>query len=415
MSTSNEKNDKTWNGHDLDGKKKKEHWNNNDLEGKKWVDMNTKYSGATTEKSVIDQEISNETSWDNVDWDFVKEQTAKYILEKETQVISSEEKNKYEQNAMNHWDVFYKNNKDKFFKDRTYLHLEFPELNPMSLNRDQTRIYFSDKKENPQVQQSNNSNNNNNNKNNNDENEEVENREKEEKDEIVEEKDKWWKFVTELKKDECKGTVMEVGCGAGNAVFPILKINPEKYFYAFDFSPNAVKLVKSHPNYNEDRLTAFVCDIATQQLPMFIKDNSIDITLMIFVLSAISPERFDHVLSTIYKSLKPGGVVYVRDYGLYDLTQLRFLAKQGRKLDEHFYLRSDGTRTYFFTKEILQAAFEKVGFITEFSSYETRELRNRKRMISMYRVWVRGKFVKPLEETNNNNNTTTTTTSTSTQ
>lgn len=110
--------------------------------------------------------------------------------------------------------------------------------------------------------------------------------------------------------------------------------------------------MKKHEKYNEETTCkAFVCDVAEVDIPTEeIPDASIDIITLIFVLSAIPPEKHANVLRRLLRVLKPGGKILFRDYGLYDLTQMRFFAKKTSKLSENLYKRGDGTLTFFFSK-----------------------------------------------------------------
>ncbi|NXR50686.1 METL2 protein, partial [Hippolais icterina] len=201
--------------------------------------------------------------------------------------------------------------------------------------------------------------------------------------------------------------ILEVGCGAGNSVFPILKVlcnTPGTFLYCCDFASGAVELVKSHSSYNSAWCSAFVHDVCDDALPYPFPDEILDVILLVFVLSTIHPDRMQGVVNRLAKLLKPGGMLLFRDYGRYDTAQLRF--KKGHCLSENFYVRGDGTRVYFFTKDEVQNMFNLAG-LTEVQNLVDRRLQvNRKKKVKMQRVWIQSKFQKPFPSLHNPEETT---------
>ena len=108
---------------------------------------------------------------------------------------------------------------------------------------------------------------------------------------------------------------------------------------------------QSHELHDARRCHAFVCDISRDAIPL--PAGSIDTVMLVFTLSALRPERMEACVRALARVLRPGGVLLVRDYGRFDLCQVRM--KGGRLLQDSFYIRGDGTRVYFFTQGALLA------------------------------------------------------------
>ncbi|MED6186076.1 hypothetical protein PIB30_063379 [Stylosanthes scabra] len=232
--------------------------------------------------------------------------------------------------------------------------------------------------------------------------------------------------------------LLEVGCGNGSTALPILRANKDVIVYACDCSDETLERAKeilgaativsfSH------RFHTFCCDLSTDGFPNWLvcnpcqdrflqkpslylsdvaQDNGmhstnpfslegrdcctggVDFVTLIFTLSAIPLERMPRSIKECFDVLKPGGMVLFRDYGLYDMTMLRF--EEDKRVGFREYMRSDGTRSYFFCLDTVRDLFVSAGFIELELDYCCVKSINRRKGKCMRRIWVHGKFQKPV-------------------
>nr|QTZ19448.1 methyltransferase 6 [Bixa orellana] len=76
------------------------------------------------------------------------------------------------------------------------------------------------------------------------------------------------------------------------------------------------------------------------------------------------------------------------------MTMLRF--KSDQRVGFREYMRSDGTYSYFFCLDTVRNLFVTAGFIELEIEYCCVKSVNRRNGKSMERVWVHGKFKKPM-------------------
>ncbi len=65
-------------------------------------------------------------------------------------------------------------------------------------------------------------------------------------------------------------------------------------------------------------------------------------------------------------------------------------------MSENFYVRGDSTMAYFFERQQLQGLFQEAGFEVMQCEYKVDAKTNHQRDLKMTRVWLQGKFRKPL-------------------
>ena len=119
----------------------------------------------------IENETAESNQAEDLDWNETRIQLAQALVDDDTKLVPTFWQEKYEKNASKNWHDFYTRNKTNFYKDRHYLHLEFPKLLQVK-------------------------------------------------------------------------SVLECGCGVGNAALPLLSLNENLKIVALDFAESAIALLQ---------------------------------------------------------------------------------------------------------------------------------------------------------------------------
>lgn len=231
---------------------------------------------------------------------------------------------KYRKDLGKNWNLFYKRNETRFFRDRHWIPQEFPEL-----------------------------------------------------------------FQTDPPL-----TLFEVGCGVGNFTFPLAEMNEKLKIFGCDISPRAIELFKENQIYDPNRFDVFVSDITKDDLSINVNE-CIDISTCIFVLSALPPECLPFVIENVWKTLKPNGLWFIRDYSSSDAAQHRFNPSTSQ-LSRRLFVRQDGTLAHYFEEEGL------VNLVREwFEVIECKEIKSRtknaKTGIDLERCFIQLKLKKKMK------------------
>lgn len=298
--------------------------------------------------------------WKVDTWTSADDENAKRILERHIEKCSistileaSGSNLPDEKEDASAWDQFYINHGNRFFKDRHYFEKAFPEEFPSSPSNQPGSIgSYPDS------------------------------------------------------KSESK-TLVEIGCGVGNAMLPLLEVGESEgnwdVVHGLDISKEAIQILRKDPrfiSFNETgpsirKAYGHVCDIS-RDLPCLCLGIS-DVTTLIFCLSAIDPTRQAEAAKHVVDTLKPGGVLVFRDYGRYDEAQMKLGTSRSKRIKENFYRKHDGTKCYYFELEDLERLFcETLGMDAVELKYLRRVYDNKATTQVRRRIWVQGRFRKPL-------------------
>ncbi len=359
---------------------------------------------STNGKDTIDNKISNSRRyeihqrttefdperaipWVEDEWTIVDEHEAATVLEErieQCRITDHDYKTKkFRVNDTTAWNRFYQSHQSNFFKDRHYFVKEFPQefsmafFNNMHFNTTSGSMSPTDGTATT---------------------------------------------ITRL-QHRC---LVEIGCGVGNAMLPLLGSDrcsndlvsndmhvrqPIQWtVYGFDLSSTAIDILRRDVRYQQalqlNRTYCDVCDISIPNvLPSYVHHVA-HVTSLIFCLSAIHPTKHSIVIQNVMSTLQPGrGILIFRDYGRYDLAQIKLGTQRAKLLDtDNFYRKHDGTKCYYFTIEDLEQLVQQQSGALEVLElrYIRRKYINRSMQCERRRVWVQGRFRRTTQGSNFN-------------
>ena len=200
--------------------------------------------------------------------------------------------------------------------------------------------------------------------------------------------------------------LLECGCGNGSSVVPVLRGNDTATAHATDVSGEAVALTRRMADRFgvADRLTTALADAddpAAEATELF------DAALLIFTASAVPAAGDLSLLRGLAATLRPGGTVCFRDYGLWDLRHRNDLlasvtpssGHEGKRdcarLSESSFLRAGGAFRRYYSLEDVSELARAAGLVVSESRYCCVRLLNKKRALTMDRVYVHAVLSKP--------------------
>ncbi|RSL94179.1 hypothetical protein CEP52_012809 [Fusarium oligoseptatum] len=265
-------------------------------------------------------------AWDHVETDDAYKEYAEQQYAKQRQnPVSDFEKRKFSIDPARWWNLFYKNNSANFFKNRKWLQQEFPVLAEVT------------------------------------------------------------------KEDAGPKVLLEIGAGAGNTAYPILanNKNPELKIHACDYSKTAVEVIRNHEEYDPKSIQADVWDVTSDSLPPGLEEGSVDVAVLIFIFSALSPDQWPKAVSNVHRVLKPGGL-------LADIWTGK--AKELAALQQPSPIAAPAAESADGVEEAEEAETETETEIPQFEienlGVDRRLLVNRASKLKMYRCWLQGRFRK---------------------